>query len=292
LKIYNKTASEDVFYCAKITSIQYSDMTNLYYLVGLDTNLTSGVLSETDIVEVFIDLDTSGSGGVESVTGASVDNTDPLNPVVNAIPLSGTEVGSPVTGDIESNAGLKVETFTSSIESVGLIQTFKSGIDAYNIAIGDVDAIYGSGTAISYSTLDPDIFNVGGQLIYAIDFSSLYTDRSLVDKEYVVDTKHTGISLYNATTTGTVNLDCATFDSWYRILTGNTDFTFSNTPASGETFVKTLEIITTAGETLDFSTADVVIGTFVNDDTTVNIITINFANYPTVGLRVTVMINS
>jgi len=35
---------------------------------------------------------------VESVTGDSVDNTDPLNPVVNAIPLAGTVSGSPVTG--------------------------------------------------------------------------------------------------------------------------------------------------------------------------------------------------
>src|SRR5690606_20824101 len=86
-------------------------------------------------------------------------------------------------------------------------------------------------------------------------YGANYNDNTYVQKKYVDDTKHTGKSLYNATTTGTVNLDCATFDSWYRILTGNTDFTFTNTPVSGETFVKTLEIITTAGETLDFSTA-------------------------------------
>ena len=98
------------------------------------------------------------------------------------------------------------------------------------------------------------------------------------------------IALYSATTTGTVTLDCATFDSWYRILTGNTDFQFSNTPASGETFVKTLEIITTAGETLTFSTADKVTGTLTSDNTTVNLININLANYPTLGLRITVNI--
>lgn len=41
------------------------------------------------------------TGGVQSVTGDSVDNTDPQNPIINAIPLTGTEEGSPVTGPIE-----------------------------------------------------------------------------------------------------------------------------------------------------------------------------------------------
>lgn len=43
----------------------------------------------------------TGGGSVNSVTGDSVDNTDPANPVVNAVPLAGTALGSPVTGDIE-----------------------------------------------------------------------------------------------------------------------------------------------------------------------------------------------
>lgn len=109
---------------------------------------------------------------------------------------------------------------------------------------------------------------------------------------YDVQNENSEVATYEATNTGTVILDCNTFDSTYRVLTGNTDFQFSNTPASGESFVKTIECITTAGETLTFTTADKVIGDFVNDDSTINIITINFANYPTVGLRITVMINS
>lgn len=95
---------------------------------------------------------------------------------------------------------------------------------------------------------------------------------------------------YSATSTAVTTLDCDTFDSRYQILTVNTDFQFSNTPASGETFVKTLEIITTAGETLTFSTADKVTGTLTSDNTTVNLININLANYPTLGLRITVNI--
>lgn len=42
-----------------------------------------------------------GGSSVQSVTGDSVDNTDPLNPIINAIPLSGTTDGNPVNGSIE-----------------------------------------------------------------------------------------------------------------------------------------------------------------------------------------------
>jgi hypothetical protein len=47
-----------------------------------------------------------GGGGVASVTGYSVDNTDPANPIVKAIPIAGTDAAEPVTGDIEVNDGV------------------------------------------------------------------------------------------------------------------------------------------------------------------------------------------
>jgi len=57
------------------------------------------------------------SGGVESVTGDGVDNTDPLNPVINCIPLSGTTVGNPVTNDIEfSSDGVSLKQTFGFIE--------------------------------------------------------------------------------------------------------------------------------------------------------------------------------
>jgi len=94
---------------------------------------------------------------------------------------------------------------------------------------------------------------------------------------------------YSATSTAVTTLDCNTFDSRYQILTVNTDIQWSNTPASGESFVKTLEVI--GAFSLSFSTSTKIIGTYNDDGSTVNIITVNFANYPTVGLRTTVMIN-
>jgi hypothetical protein len=50
----------------------------------------------------YIGYDASfSSSGVESVTGDSVDNTDPLNPIVNAVPLSGTV--NPISGELQIN---------------------------------------------------------------------------------------------------------------------------------------------------------------------------------------------
>jgi len=97
-------------------------------------------------------------------------------------------------------------------------------------------------------------------------------------------------AIYSATSTAITTLDCDTFDSRYQILTANTDIQWTNTPASGESFVKNLEVVSTATESLAFSTATKIIGSFVSDGTTVNLITVNFANYPTLGLRITVLI--
>lgn len=62
----------------------------------------NGTIAERAFSEVKDEiLANSQSGGVTSVTGSSVDNTDQQNPIINAIPLTGTEEGSPVTGPIE-----------------------------------------------------------------------------------------------------------------------------------------------------------------------------------------------
>ena len=99
----------------------------------------------------------------------------------------------------------------------------------------------------------------------------------------------TEIATYAATSTATTTLDCGTFDSRYQILTVNTNIIWTGLPAVGETFVRTLEVV--GAFSLTFSTADKVIGTYVDDGTTVNVITILFSNYPTIGQRITVMIN-
>lgn len=96
------------------------------------------------------------------------------------------------------------------------------------------------------------------------------------------------------TSTAITTLDLAdktTFgDSHYQVLTTNTDIQWSNTPDVGETEVRTLEVI--GAFSLSFSTSTKVIGTYIDDGTTVNTITVNFANYSAAALRITVLINS
>src|SRR5690606_33808320 len=74
--------------------------------VGGDYGFGSGNTGDSGEFELIGGVAVATGG--QSVAGDSVDNTDPLNPVVNAIPLTGTEVGSPVTGDIEMGDAIRI----------------------------------------------------------------------------------------------------------------------------------------------------------------------------------------
>jgi hypothetical protein len=101
-----------------------------------------------------------------------------------------------------------------------------------------------------------------------------------------------GTALYEATATGTYNLDLSTFTAFRVILTGNTTLTVTNTPASGESFVRSFKISSTATETLTLPASwNVVSGTY-GATTAIDDIQIEFSNFPTVGLIVTVYINA
>ncbi len=61
IKAFNKTASGNKFYCAKVTSMVYSNPSNNYFIVSFGTNLTGGVFAATDVMEVWFDLDLVGA---------------------------------------------------------------------------------------------------------------------------------------------------------------------------------------------------------------------------------------
>lgn len=115
---------------------------------------------------------------VESVTGDSVDNTDPFNPVVNAIPLSGTTPGNPVTGQIETddvfvlfNGVLSAQHVMLYMESFQLVLRYENALGQYtDITLNGSEEI-GVGSSI------PNFRGFG----YASDFSANFTLNSLIN---------------------------------------------------------------------------------------------------------------
>ena len=113
-----------------------------------------------------------------------------------------------------------------------------------------------------------------------------FVDANFTATEEQVD----GTAIYDATFTGTENLDLSTFTALRAVLTGNTTLTASNTPASGESFVRSLTTSSTASETLTLPVSWNVFGTY-QANTNLHDIQIEFSNFPTEGLVVKAFIN-
>lgn len=132
------------------------------------------------------ELKGSGAGGqVDSVTGDSVDNTDPANPVVNAIPLSGTEVGSPVTGDIEFDDNYTGIINNNSIENKVSKIYFVDGnprIELYNVFLEAYTALELDGS-LNLDFQNPNSPGIIAQAYHGAN----YDDNTYVQKKYVDD---------------------------------------------------------------------------------------------------------
>jgi hypothetical protein len=135
---------------------------------------------------------------LRSVTGDSVDNTDPLNPVVNAIPLSGTTVGNPVTGDIELNNNVKI-ILNDVSGDIGFIQgrndgEIEIGQDAYGVLISaDTGLIVDHGVRTNNITNSNvsggmSLLDINGVGLTGVSYyGANYTDNTYVQKKYVDD---------------------------------------------------------------------------------------------------------
>lgn len=106
----------------------------------------------------------SGGDGVESVTGATVDNTDPQNPIVNAgLGLIGTTTGNDTTSELlVQGARVSADTTTSSTmfgEDAGL-----TNIDYFLTAIGYQAGMNNIGLNNTFLGKDAGINNAGGNV--------------------------------------------------------------------------------------------------------------------------------
>ena len=223
-------------------------------------------------------------GGVNSVTGYSVDNTDVNNPVVNAVSLSGTEVGNPVTGDIEISQSAKINfTNAARLYSIGGSLFLDSNI------------IYiGKASGFKFLKFTP----LGDGLSSTTDYSSFTTGIPIVDRKiytqrsYVDDTKNIGKTFENLTATGAIDIDVSLYDSIKLHLTGNTTLTFINTPTGTKTKAINMVVTTENGtETLGLSSATNYYYAGEFDAAIRNKFAIDFSSYTTSGLEVDVFIN-
>jgi len=162
-----------------------------------------------------------GGGGVESVDGYSVDNTDPLNPIVKAVPISGTNPAELITGDFgvdptTSNFRISqvVSGFTHLFEiesAVGSRMIVTQGTNTGSAYVSNNQAAlsFGDGTNGSSATMNDSgchLFSSDGTnnttldiasltallssdnptfegLKYAADYSANFVLRSLIDLE-------------------------------------------------------------------------------------------------------------
>lgn len=141
--------------------------------------------------------DFSGSS-VQSVTGDSVDNTDNLNPIINAIPLIGTTVGNPVSGNIEIksedfaiieifqndlvNSFRNALQFNADSPSFRLISEGISDTSYVDLTSGSL-SLYTSKATIEINTKDS--FDGGRGLEGMQDYTPNITDLDYVQKKYV-----------------------------------------------------------------------------------------------------------
>lgn len=120
---------------------------------------------------------------VQTVTGDSVDNTDPENPVVNAIPLSGTTVGNPVTGTIG---------IVDAVDEIprDILYQPNSGTGGFNRLVFDYSSLeieHNDGTNSTRLTLANTgaVLNASNSgfngIIYGSDYSANFGLRSLID---------------------------------------------------------------------------------------------------------------
>jgi hypothetical protein len=178
-----------------------------------------------------------------------------------------------------------------SLQDDATLINYSNGVISKTFSLLEFGATIGSSD--NTDPLNPVIDPNFEGLKYMHDYSGNYTNRSIPDIEWVNNqiSNISNTASYNDTSTASLSLDCNTFDSLYQVLTVNTDIVFTGLPPVGESFEKTLEITSTAGETLTFSTADKIIGTFKNDNT-IHFIKVHIANYPTIGTRITINIDN
>jgi len=130
----------------------------------IDINVTPTIeevtINTTEFITTINVNTNSGGGGVQSVTGTAVDNTDPLNPIINNQDLTDYTLNGGYTGTAQDLADAidNVPTPTlQEVTNVGNITTNDikvSKVGVYNPAVDNFTDIRVEDTTIFFQNLD------------------------------------------------------------------------------------------------------------------------------------------
>jgi len=123
--------------------------------------------------------DITGGGGVESVTGTAVDNTDPLNPIIDLTPIDASGDGTDITGGVITHGNLEA---TSLVAENSVIANNAGGASV-RVGLGNVPSttksgVYDSDSNIPIATFEnfDGSFNfANGQLIVDVSGNANFT---------------------------------------------------------------------------------------------------------------------
>jgi hypothetical protein len=131
----------------------------------------------------YVAIAGGSGGGVASVTGYSVDNTDAVNPIVKAVPTAGTDAAEPVTGDIEvDKAAFLMYQGDLATDYAGFrLNSAFTGLLAgiYSYIGGKLAGIYASDDAVNTVATSSTFQGIK----YGADHRANFVLRSLIDLE-------------------------------------------------------------------------------------------------------------
>lgn len=264
----------------------YYDIDDITIVEGVEPPLFNFKHSELDL-----DDGTNPHGTTaEDVGLGNVDNTSDIDKPVSIAQQAAIDAVVGVENHSELNLDDGTNPHGTTAADIG-VEAGADVTDATNVG----DSI--SSAAAKTTPVDADLFPIldsaESLILKKLSWLNIKTTlKTYFDGFYVLLTnfleeKLLGTATYNGTTTGSVNWDLNSTSAHYSILTGNTTVTFTNTPASGKSLVRTYYVKSSVNQTLTLANSDFEIEGYIADGT-LNRVTVEATNFPTVGLLIVV----